>query len=98
MALIKPRLGGLFLITLFAAATQAQQPVVVPPTHPDGTYDPGTHMWFPSRKPLPGETIPLPVQIFHPRHSVCFQASRGNPVVVSQHAAEPRSAADRASV
>jgi hypothetical protein len=40
----------------------------------------------------------LPVHILHPRHSACCQPSRGNSVVVSQHAAEPRSAVDRPPV
>ena len=40
----------------------------------------------------------LPVQILPPRHSAFVQPSRGGPVVVFEHAAEPRLAADRASV
>jgi hypothetical protein len=39
---------------------------------------------------------PLPVQIFQPRHSACFRPSRGDPVIVFEHAAEPGLATERA--
>lgn len=54
MSQTKPRLGGLFLISLLAANVQAQQPVFVPV--PPAT--PGTHPWFPSSPLEPGQSIP----------------------------------------